>query len=142
MAVGLVMLASLWYVQAPPRSAGAYRERAADAADALRSQVQTTRIWLRTVARDESTRQAASVGFREAEEDAAAVAAAFEGYDPPSETDALRQAVSRAGDRTVASLAEVRIAAHRGEWQALPRRRDALAELARRLDELEQQAQP
>lgn len=139
-AAGLLVLACLWYVQAPPRSADAYRERAVKTAETLRSQVQTTRIWLRTVADDESTRPAASVGFREAEEDAGNAASTFESYDPPTGTDALRRRLTTLAGEVTEALAQVRIAAHRGQWRELPQRGAALAELSERLDELEEQA--
>ena len=139
-AVGLVVLASLWYVQAPPRSAGAYRERAVMTTETLRSQVQTARIWLRALADDKSTRPAATVGFREAEEDAHKAASAFERYDPPTGTDALRARVTSLAGEVTDCLAQVRIAAHRGEWRQLQQRRDPLAELSRRLEGLKQEA--
>lgn len=139
-AVGLVVLASLWYVQAPPRSAGAYRERALMTVETLRSQVQTTRIWLRALADDESTRHAAKVGFREAEEDAHKAASAFERYDPPTGTDALRTRLTSLAGEVTDSLGRIRIAAHRGEWRQLQQRRGPLAELSRRLEALKQDA--
>lgn len=139
-AVGLLILGSLWYVHAPPRSADDYRERAVKTTETLRSQVQTTRIWLRTIADDRSTRSAASVGFREAEDDASRAASTFENHNPPHGTDSLRRQVSAlAGDVTDA-LAQVRIAAHRGQWRELPDRGAALAELSKRLDELKRRA--
>ena len=89
-AVGLLALASLWYVQAPPRSDSAYRERAVKTAEMLRSRVQTTRIWLRALADDEATTPAASVAFRESEEGASKAASSFERVEPPAGTDAVR----------------------------------------------------
>ncbi len=139
-AVASLILASLWYVQAPPRTAGAYRERAVKTAESLRSQVQTTRIWLSSLADDESTRPAASVAFREAEEDADKAAATFARYDPPVGTDALRSRLTSLATEVTDALAQVRIAAHRGRWEKLPERRGSLAKLSKRLDDLRKEA--
>lgn len=135
-AVGVLTLASLWYVQAPPRSASAYRERAVMTVETIRAQVQTTRIWLQTLADDETTQQAASVGFVETEEDAHKAASGFETHDPPSGTDPLRTRVTSLASDATDALAQVRIAAHRGQWEDLPRRRPELAKLSKRLDDL------
>ena len=140
-AVAVLAFASLWYVEAPPRSATAYREEAVNTTETLRSQVQTARIWLRTLDRDDSTRAAAAIGFREAEEDANKATSSFESYDPPAGADQLRSEVTTLASDVTTALAELRIAAHRGQWDALPGRAAPLPELSKRLDELKKRAQ-
>jgi len=137
-----VVVAALWYVVAPPRGVDGYRERASSTAEALRSQVQTARIWLRTVARDDTLLTSASVGLWEAEEDASAVASGFEGYDPPRGADELRADLSGLADETTSALGDLRIAAHRGDWGTLPRLAEPLPRLADRLQALARRAQP
>jgi len=136
----LVVVASLEYAVAPPRSAPAYSQRASSTLELLRSQVQTARLWIDAVEAGQVTRPAASVAFTEAEEDARTQAGAFAAYDPPEpleRTEPLRKLVTTAGDDTVSLLGEVRVAATTDQW-------GRLNELAPRLDEaqqrLEQQA--
>lgn len=136
----LAVVASLEYAAAPPRSAPAYSQRASATLELLRSQVQTTRLWIDALEAGKVTRPAASVAFAEAEEDARTQAGAFAVYDPPEpleRTQPLRELVSSAGDETVSLLGEVRVAATTDRW-------GRLAELAPRLDRcqkrLEQQA--
>ena len=128
--VAVVLVAgSLWYGHAPPRSAGAYRREAAATVELLGSQVGTARLWMTAVTGGRVTRSAASVGFREAEDDARATAARFAAYDPPPATD-LREQVTGASAETVEALAALRIAARTGRW-------DRLGELDRRLGRVE-----
>jgi hypothetical protein len=79
-AVMLTLAASLWYMEAPPRTVGDYRERAAMTVERLRSQVQTATLWVGEVEEGNATREAATVAFREAEKDAAAAASEFAGW--------------------------------------------------------------
>lgn len=141
-AVAALIAASAWYLQAPPRGPEAYRERAAATAEALRSHVQTALLWAATERRGDATRRAATVGFEEAETDAVASAATFAGYDPPPGTRELRAAVTRVADETVAALADLRIAAARGEWERIAKVTAPLGDLAERLDRLERLAAP
>ncbi len=138
----VLLFASLWYVEAPPRSASAYREEAVRTTESLRSHVQTARIWLRTLDRDDATRAATSVGLREAEEDANKAASSFESDDPPAGTNALRSELTTLASDVTDALAQLRIAAYRGEWRTIARRADPLPELSKRLDELRKRAQP
>lgn len=141
-AIAVVVVAALWYVVAPPRDVDGYRERASLTAETLRSQVQTSRIWLRTLARDDTLRTSASVGLREAEEDASAAAASFERYDPPHGTDPLRARLSALAGETTTVLGDIRIAAHRDEWGRLDELGEPLPALADRLEALARRAQP
>ena len=109
---------SLWFGHAPPRSEGAYRRQAAATVELLASQVGTARLWMQAVRAGRVTHPAASVAFREAEDDARSTASRFSGYDPPADTN-LRDRVIPATSDAVEALARVRIAAHGGRWQQL-----------------------
>jgi hypothetical protein len=141
LALGVVAL-SLWYVNAPPRSPAAYRERAATTVATLRSQVQTARMWAREVGVGRATHPAAKVGLEEAEEDAAAAAASFERLDPPAGTREARVRVTAAAGEVGDVLAALRIAAHDGAWGDVQAAASALLGLAARLEALRHQVRP
>jgi hypothetical protein len=133
--VGLIG-GSLWYGHAPPRSEGAYRRQAASTVELLASQVGTARLWIDAVRAGRVTRPAASVAFREAEDDARSTTARFAGYDPPAGTAVRDQVTAAAGD-TVDALAAVRIAAHDGRWQHLGDLDGRLEQVTSRLTDLD-----
>ncbi|GAA3343032.1 hypothetical protein GCM10020358_40200 [Amorphoplanes nipponensis] len=132
-AVFAVVMASLWFGHAPPRSAAAYARQGAETVGYLRSQTRTARLWVDAVASGSATHQAASVALREAEDDASATAARFAGWDPPAGSDAVRATVTALGDEVTRRLAELRIAANRGRWADLPGVARPLPDLAERL---------
>ncbi|MDQ3934840.1 MAG: hypothetical protein M3340_09460 [Actinomycetota bacterium] len=138
----ILAAASVWYVQAPPRSPETYHDRAVETVEALRSQVQTARIWVRSAEDGETTREAATVGLREAEEDARKAASTFEGYDPPEGTEDLRTRVSALATETTGALARLRIATAQEDWDELTRLAEPLPGLADRLAELDKAAKP
>lgn len=136
----LVVATSLWFVTRPPRGAEDYRERAAETAESLRSHVQSTRLWVGTLARDRALRPSAEVAFREAEDDATANASAFAGYAvPPGGLGARSELMALASDVTDA-LAAVRIAAQADRWSRLPSTAEPLATLSRRLKDFADKA--
>ena len=141
-AVVAVVGAALWYVTAPPKGADGFRERAAATAETMRSQVQTVRIWVRTLAEGDATHAAAAVAFTEAEEDAAAAASQFESYEPPTGTLKLRSALTGLATDTTDTLASIRIAAEQERWGSLGRLTDPLPTLATELQHLEERAEP
>lgn len=102
---GALVVASLWYVQAPPRGAAAYRERAAETAGALRSHVESARLWIAALADGEVTRAATTVALEESEADARGAASAFAAYDPPPGTGALRRELVALGEEAAGVLA-------------------------------------
>ena len=136
----VLVVASVWYVQAPPRTAAAYRDEAKRTAETLRAQVETARLWIESVHDGSATHQAATVAFQETEADAIAAASGFAAHDPPSDTDALRRDLTALGDDVESALGDLRILAHRERWAELPERPTRLAELSRRLDDLAQRA--
>lgn len=138
----LAIGASLWYVLAPPGTAGDYRERASLTAETLRSQVQTARIWVRELGEGNATRRAATVAFREAEADAVAAGSEFGRWDPAVGTVGLRSDVTRLAGDVVSALAELRIAAENERWDALARLARPLPGLAHELEQLARRADP
>ncbi len=141
-AVALVAAASLWYLTAPPKGIDGYRERAASTAETLRSQVQSTRIWLESVEDGDSTHAAALIGFLEAEQDASAVASDFEAYEPPTGTFGLRSSLSALSSDVTEALGALRIAGQQEEWAALGRLARPLARLNTELARFEERAEP
>ena len=133
-AIAIAVLVAVWYVAAPPRTVGDYRERSVMTLETLRSQVETARLWTRAIANDRVTRQAATVAFREAEEDASAAASEFAAWDPRGDTRALRSTITTLGSDVVDSLAKLRIAAEDERWDELPRLAAPLPRLADRLE--------
>ncbi len=138
----LLILAALWYVQAPPRTGGDYRERAAMTLETLRSQVQSTSLWIRELENERTTRQAASVAFREAEDDASAAVSDFAAWDPVGNTQGLRRDITAVGSDVTDALAAVRIAAEDERWDTLPELARPLPPLANRLERLARRADP
>ncbi|MDP9401644.1 MAG: hypothetical protein M3P39_12030 [Actinomycetota bacterium] len=139
--MALVITGSLWYVEAPPRSSPSYSQRTAQTAETLRSQAETARLWVAELADGRTFGASASVGFREAEEDATAALSGFAAYDPPPGTVALRDAVTALGNDVVNSLAQLRIAAADERWGDLGQPAARLARLGSRLDRLARRAE-
>ncbi|MDQ3856944.1 MAG: hypothetical protein M3327_00615 [Actinomycetota bacterium] len=138
----LAVIGSLWYVLAPPRTAGDYRERAAMTAETLRSQVETAALWVRELDEGDVTRQASSVALREAERDATAAASKFAGWDPRGETREIRSELTLLASEVAGALARLRIAAEDDRWSELPTLAQPLPHLAQRLEAVARQADP
>jgi hypothetical protein len=140
--VVVVVAVCVWYVQAPPRTVGDYRERTSMTVESLRSQVQTARLWVREVQAGRVTRRAAVVAFREAEGDAVSAVSRFAPWDPPGDTRDLRPDVARLAGEVTEALAELRLAAEDERWNALPGLATPLPGLAERLDRLARRIDP
>jgi hypothetical protein len=136
-AVTAVVMASLWFGHAPPRSAAAYARQAAQTVGYLRSQTQTARLWVDAVATAATTHQAASIALEEVEADATATVGRFAGWDPPPGADPVRDTVTALGEEVTRTLGALRIAAHRDQWADLPRLAQPLPDLAQRLGTVE-----
>lgn len=129
----IVLAAALWYLTAPPRSADAYRERAAATAKTLRSQVQSARIVVESLGDDQLPRAAALVGLEEAERDAGSAANQFEAYEPPEGTLPVREELTGLASEAQGALGALRIAAQQDEWERLSRLAERLPTIAARL---------
>jgi hypothetical protein len=135
-ALAAVLVAAVWYGQAPPRSVGAYRQRAVETAEFLRSQAAAGELWVRAVSDGRVTHQAATVAFEELETDANSTEARFAGWDPPPGSTDLRTRVTGLGGTVSDRLADLRIASHADRWADLPALAAALASAAEPLDAL------
>lgn len=138
----VVVAGSAWYVVAAPRSVDAYRDRAAETASTLSSQVVTARLWTRAVDDGETLRPSAKVGIEDTERRAESAAAKFAHYDPPPGSERVRADLTRLATETTDLLASLRIAAHRDEWEAVVAAGGELERLARDLEAFRRRAEP
>jgi hypothetical protein len=121
LAVLALVLASLWYGHAPPRSAEAYDKQAGYTTAFLESQLRTAMVWSRQHQEGMVTGPATVVAVDEAVKDATTTLDRFTGYLPPRGRDGLRTRISDAGSSAVEELGLMRVAAQRGDWAALYR---------------------
>lgn len=131
----LLTAASLWWVQAPPRTPDAYGDDASRAAETIASQVETARLWSRAAREGRAFSTSTAVGLEDADRRARNAASAFLEHDPPAGADSVRATLSRVADPATAMLADLRIAAHNGDWAAFERADEPLEQAARRLRE-------
>ena len=135
---GLVLLLAAAGCVGPSRTSADYREKAANAAEAMRSSVQTARLTVAANRGDKATARYTSLVLSEAEDDASSVATSFEVVQPP-DLDAsldLRERVTSVFDEVTTVLGGLRIAARAGRHDELPRLAEPLPALARRLSVL------
>jgi hypothetical protein len=111
-----VVLASLWYGYAPPRSAASYGKRADYTLSLLHSQLQTSVLWADKHQQDRVTDAATVVAFEESAKDATVTYNRFTGYVPPKGRDRLLQEVTRVGSKALDALSGLRTAARRSDW--------------------------
>jgi hypothetical protein len=140
-AVVAVILVGLWYGHAPPRSDAAYQKSASDTAGFLHSQLETARLWVEerpTQVFDSSL----VVAIEESETDANTTLSRFAGYDPPSGQEDLRTRLTTLGEQATTLLAEMRIAAHREDWDRLEELRGKAAKPSTELENLSKQVLP
>ncbi len=142
LALGLLVVYSVWWVQAPPRGEVAYRESAQTTLEKLRSRAETARLWVDQLERDRVHGAAVEIALEEAETGAGSALSQFEGYEPPQGLEPLRSEVSALGSEAKSALGNLRIAAHQDRWEALPHLAAPLPALSARLDELSRKAEP
>lgn len=135
-AAAALLVGSVWFGQAPPRSPGAYEARAVQTATYLRSQVRTAGLWIQAVEDGRATHQAATVALDEAETDAINTAGRFAAWDPPAGAELLRREVTGAATAATDTLASLRILANQGRWAAVAEAAAALTPTEDRLDRL------
>ncbi|MEU5279370.1 hypothetical protein AB0G87_23510 [Streptomyces asoensis] len=117
-----------------------YRRKAANTAEAAASAVNTALIGVHAAGQDRTTGPYISVLLGEAESDLLAAQATFESRQPPSErADAVRERLGRVLDDAADALADLRIAARRGQVGDLPVTAEELPAVAGRLDRLERE---
>lgn len=139
-AVVVAVAAALWYVSAPPKGEDGYRDRLGSAAESVRSQVESARIWSEAFLAGDATTPATLVGFEEAERDSEAAASQLESYEPPQGLLGLRSRFSSLTSEASAAIGELRIAAQLEEWDRIAELAEPLPDLSARLDRLEEKA--
>jgi hypothetical protein len=118
----------------PTRTAEDYELKAASTADSVLSAVQTARLVVTAADHDKAFGTYVSVALADAEDDAGGAAATFARLQPPDRaSDALRDELTDLTDEASATLADLRITARRGDLDALARRAEPLAGIARDL---------
>lgn len=126
----------------PARTDAAYRGKAATSAKDARSAVETAQLAVDAARRKKALGPYLSVLLSSAEEGASSVQATFDSIQPPdSRADDLRDRVDDALQRAVSTLADLRIAARRGEIDQLASKAAPLADISRDLDQLSQAGQ-
>lgn len=135
--------ASLWYVQRPPRGEESYRNRTAQTAGTLRSQVVTAQLWAEQVHDDRAMTQAADVGIREAEAAAQSATSTQATWDLPDGVPrGVRTEAVALGDEVTTLVGDMRLAAHAEDWAEVHELSTRAPRLARRLTEFEQAVKP
>jgi hypothetical protein len=141
--VVLVLSGCLWWGLHPPRTEHSYRQRSASTVALLRSNVETTRLWLAAIDAGRATSNATRVALTETETDANSALTGYSGYQPPDPTTAdVRGRVIALGDQVVALLGEIRVDARAGRWEDALGTRDELDSLSRRLTDLQRRVAP
>ncbi|MGC0337888.1 hypothetical protein [Streptomyces sp. SLBN-8D4] len=117
-----------------------YLSKAANTAEAAASAVNTALIGVHAAGRGNVTGPYISTLLGEAESDLLACQDTFESRQPPSEkADAVRERLGKVLDEAADALADLRIAARRGQVRDLPEEARALPGVAERLDRLERE---
>ncbi|GGL39194.1 hypothetical protein H9L10_13120 [Phycicoccus endophyticus] len=133
-AAALVACACLWYLVRPPRTVGEYRQEAHQTLASLASEVATARMWADHLDRGDAPLTTTRLGLAEMESDATEAVRQFEAYQPPVGAASVRARVSGLGGRSVAALAQLRIAARSGRPEEVVRRGRDLRGLSRDLE--------
>jgi hypothetical protein len=134
-ALGLLVLGGC---VGPARTTDDYTRKASTSVHDVHSAVETARLGVDAVARDRTTGPYVSVLLGQAEEQATSVQSTFDSVQPPNEdADRLRDEVDGLLTQAVSVLGDVRIAARRGDTDGITGRGPALADISKRLSDLE-----
>jgi hypothetical protein len=134
-ALGLLVLGGC---VGPARTTDDYTRKASTSVHDVHSAVETARLGVDAVARDRTTGPYASVLLGQAEEQATSVQSTFDSVQPPNEdADRLRDEVDGLLTQAVSVLGDVRIAARRGDTDGITGQGPALADISKRLSDLE-----
>jgi hypothetical protein len=137
--VTLLLLVVISACTGPVRSFGVYESKGAKTAQAMVSAVETARLAVAAAAHDRAYGRYLGQVLAEAEEDATSVQGTFDSIQPPDgRADRLRSQLDDLMTPTLSSLADLRIAARRGDFVDLPQLAAPLAGLSKRLDDFAQ----
>ncbi len=135
----LLLVAIVCGCTGPVRSFNVYASKGGKTAKAVVSAVETARLAVSAAARDRAYGRYLGQVLAEAEKDATAAQGTFDAIQPPDRrTDRLREELDGLLTPTLSSLADLRIAARRGDLVDLPRLAAPLAGLSKRLDDFAQ----
>jgi outer membrane murein-binding lipoprotein Lpp len=122
----------------PARTSDDYTRKASTSVHDVRSAVETARLGVDAAAGDRASGPYLSVLLSGAEEQASSVQSTFDSIQPPNQAaDRVRDDVDGLLGQAVSVLGDVRIAARRGDTAGITGQGPALADLSRRLGELE-----
>ncbi len=115
----------------PVRSADVYESKAGETAEAVASAVETAGLAVDAAREGKAHGRYLTQVLVEAEEDAGSAQGVFDGIQPPDgRADELRDRLDELLTEATATLAELRIAARRGELAELPELAAPLTEVA------------
>lgn len=118
MSIVLVVLATACV--GPSFTVQDYWQKAANAAEAMRSAVETARLVTGAAAEGKTPGRYASLALSEAEMDAGSISESFKVVQPPSQrVQQLREELSAVLDASTSALASLRITAYRGDHRRL-----------------------
>ncbi len=136
--VGLLSAVVLGACVGPARTSDAYAGKASTSLHDTRSAVETARLAVDAAAGGRATGPYLSVLLADAEEQASSVQSTFASIQPPNrEADQVRDDVDALLTEAVSALADLRIAARRGDTAGITEKGPALEDLSRRLGQLE-----
>jgi len=128
-ALGLVLVVAA--CTGPVRSANVYESKAGETAEAVASAVETARLAVDAAREGKAHGRYLTQVLVEAEEDAGSAEGVFDGIQPPHrQADELRDRLDELLTEATGTLAELRIAARRGELTELPELAAPLTEVA------------
>jgi hypothetical protein len=115
----------------PVRSFPVYESKAGDTAEVVASAVETARLAVDAARDNKAHGRYLTQVLVEAEEDAGSAQGTFDGIQPPDrQADELRDRLDELLTEATGTLAELRIAARRGELAELPKLAAPLTEVA------------
>ena len=130
----LAILLLLGACTGPVRSANVYESKAGETAAAVASAVETARLAVDAARDGKAYGRYLTQVLVEAEEDAGSAQGTFDGIQPPDRrADELRDRLDELLTEATGTLAELRIAARRGELAELPELAAPLTKLADQL---------
>jgi hypothetical protein len=127
--LGLVLVVAA--CTGPVRSFPVYESKAGDTAEVVASAVETARLAVDAARDNKAHGRYLTQVLVEAEEDAGSAQGTFDGIQPPDrQADELRDRLDELLTEATGTLAELRIAARRGELADLPKLAAPLTEVA------------
>jgi hypothetical protein len=130
----ILLLSFLCACSGPVRSTNVYESKAGKTAEAVVSSVETARLAVDAAARDKAYGRYLTQVLADADKDASAVAGTFGAIQPPdARADELRGTLDDLLTQATSTLADLRIAARRGDFVSVQRLAAPLPELSKKL---------